>query len=98
MNYLCYDAVDLGANLETIKDGCTTMIDDVGTELPYSLFGMKRESFSEIVDHAEKIGQLLIITTNLSVEKIVERYGKRTLDRLKAITTPVIFSGESLRK
>lgn len=98
MNYLRYDAVDIGANLDTIKDGCPTLIDDVGTELPYSLYGMKRESFAEIVDNAEKKGQLLVITTNLSAEKIIERYGKRTFDRLKAITKPVFFSGESLRK
>ena len=97
MNYLRFDAVELGDNMEIIKEGCTTLIDDVGTELPYSLYGVKRECFSEIVDRAEKNGQLLVITTNLSTEGIIERYGKRTFDRLRAITVPVVFSGESLR-
>jgi DNA replication protein DnaC len=97
MNYLRFDAVDLGDNLDIIKEGCTTLIDDVGTELPYSSYGMKRECFSEIVDRAEKTGQLLIITTNLSLDNLIERYGKRTCDRLRSITIPVLFSGDSLR-
>lgn len=98
LNYLRFDAVDLGKNLEIIKEGCPTLVDDFGTEMPYSMYGMKRECFSEIVDHAEKTGQLLVLTTNLSIDQIIERYGQRTFDRLRAITRLVVFSGESMRK
>lgn len=98
LNYLRYDAVDMGDNLAQIKESRIAMIDDVGTELPYSLYGVKRECFSEIVDRAEKDKNLLVITTNLSLEQIIERYGNRTFDRLRATTKPVLFAGDSLRK
>lgn len=61
-------------------------------------YGEKRLSFAELVDEAEKKGKLLIISTNLSLSELQQKYGERTVDRLRAITTPVVFKGDSLRK
>lgn len=73
-------------------------IDDIGTEFLSVKYGEKRLSFAELVDEAEKKGKLLIVTTNLSLSELQQKYGERTLDRLRAITTPVVFKGDSLRK
>ena len=82
------------------------IIDDLGAEPPETVtFGNRRHPFCELVDKAERTGALLIITTNLRTTKddsirhpsIEERYGIPTLDRLKAITKVVLFTGQSLR-
>lgn len=74
----------------------------------------KRNPFCELVNAAEQNGTLLIITTNLTVltmrqqdgtpdplrsfPSIEQRYGIPTIDRLRATTKVVVFSGESMRK
>lgn len=73
------------------------IIDDFGIERVVSDYGEKRDLFSEIVDLSEKRGRLLILTTNLTPEEIGERYGLRTLDRLRTIVQAVKIDGKSLR-
>lgn len=73
------------------------IIDDVGVESIANDYGEKRDLFSEIVDQCEKEKRLLILTTNLTPKEINERYGLRTLDRLKAIVRAIKFHGDSLR-
>ncbi len=94
----CYDAQQMNADIDTVKAKHIIYIDDVGTENLSVKFGEKRLAFCEIVDEAEKRGKLLILTTNLSLDEISQKYGERTMDRLVAITTRVKFKGESLRK
>lgn len=81
------------------------VIDDLGTEA-VSVYG--RRPFPELVDAAERTGTLLVITTNLRTNRdpdvrrnylsIEARYGVPTLDRLRAITRAVLFTGESMRQ
>lgn len=94
----CYDAQQMNADIDAVKTKHIIYIDDVGTENLSVKFGEKRLAFCEIVDEAEKRGKLLILTTNLSLDEISQKYGERTMDRLVAITTRVKFKGESLRK
>ena len=94
----CYDAQQMNADIDTVKNKHIIYIDDIGTENISVKYGEKRMAFPELVDEAEKRGKLLMITTNLSIEEIKDKYGERTLDRLRAITTPIVFAGESLRK
>lgn len=94
----CYDAQQMNADIDTVKQKHIIYIDDIGTENVSVKFGEKRLAFCEIVDEAEKRGKLLILTTNLSLDEISQKYGERTMDRLVAITTRVKFKGESLRK
>lgn len=94
----CYDAQQMNADINAVKAKHIIYIDDVGTENMSVKYGEKRLAFCEIVDEAEKKGKLLIITTNLSLDEISQKYGERTMDRLVAITARVKFKGESLRK
>lgn len=73
-------------------------VDDVGIEPVASVYGEKHSYFTELVDAAEKMDKLLVITSNMNIEELLERYGERTIDRLRALTTVVVFKGESLRK
>lgn len=94
----CYDAQQMNADIDEVKSKHIIYIDDIGTENVSIKYGEKRLAFSEIVDEAEKRGKLLIVTTNLSLEEIEQKYGERTMDRLVAIVKRVKFLGESLRK
>lgn len=92
-----YDAQQLNANTDTVKQRHIICLDDIGTENESVRYGERRQAFAELADEAEKKGKLLIITTNLSAPELKQKYGERTIDRLRAITTPVLFKGESLR-
>ena len=94
----CYDAQQMNADIDKVKASHIIYIDDIGTESISVKYGERRLAFAELVDEAEKKGKLLIVSTNLSINDLCEKYGERTVDRLRAITTPVAFEGESLRK
>ena len=104
------DAVSLRTRLEELKRERICIIDDLGKE-PRKHYGDPDNSFFELCNNAERTGNLLIITTNLSPniispshpdaalypDSIERRYGREVLDRLKVITSCVEFRGESLR-
>lgn len=94
----CYDAQQMNAGLDAVKQHHIIYVDDVGTEGVSVKYGERRLAFFELADDAEKHGKLLIITTNFSLEEISQKYGERTMDRMVAISKLVKFSGESLRK
>ncbi len=94
----CYDAQQMNASIDEVKAKHILYIDDIGTENVSVKFGEKRLAFSEIVDEAEKRGKLLMLSTNFSLDELASKYGIRTMDRLVAITTRVLFEGGSLRK
>ena len=91
------DAQTLNARLDEMKRYHLLCVDDIGTESVAVKYGERRLAFAELADEAEKHGKLLLITTNLNREQMTERYGERTLDRLRQITKPVCFKGPSLR-
>lgn len=94
----CYDAQQMNADLDAVKQKHIIYVDDIGTENLSVKYGEKRLAFAELADEAEKKGKLLILTTNLTIDELREKYGERTIDRLRGITKTVLFSGESLRK
>ena len=73
-------------------------IDDIGTENISNIYGNKRIPFMELCDAVEQKGKLLICSTNLTLDELAEKYGERTIDRLRATTKVVPFVGQSLRK
>lgn len=91
------DAQELNNSIDNILQRHIICVDDVGTENEYVKYGERRTPFAELVDQAEKKGKLLILTTNLTVSELANKYGERTIDRLRAITKIVLFRGESLR-
>lgn len=90
-------AIELNTLFDEYQQYKILSIDDIGTEPVANRFGEKRNIFQEIVDLAERKQKLLIISTNLNEQELTERYDIRTMDRLRSITTPVVFSGKSLR-
>lgn len=80
-----------------MKERSLFSVDDVGVENMANLYGNKRLVFPELVDASERNGNLLIVTTNLTVDELMQKYGERTVSRLRAITKFVPFMGEDLR-
>ena len=100
-DFIRYFTKDYGRNEEAEKQIRTyplMIIDDIGVESMTDYYGEKRDMVSEIIDRCEKRGRLFIATTNLTPNEISERYGLRTLDRLKSITKAIKFYGDSLRQ
>lgn len=73
-------------------------VDDFGTEAMTTMYGERRDIMSDLVDMAEQDARLLVLSTNLSPDEVLKRYGRRTVDRLQTLTTPIRFVGESMRK
>ena len=73
-------------------------VDDIGTEGESMLYGNRRMVVAELADAAEREGKMLLLTTNMSVDELRQKYGERTIDRLRVVTKPILFNGESLRK
>lgn len=94
----CYNAQDLNTKPDEVMRYHIIYIDDIGTESISNIYGNKRVPFSELCDLAERNGKLLIITTNCDVKHLAEKYGERTVDRLRAITKYAPFVGKSLRR
>jgi DNA replication protein DnaC len=93
-----YNAQEMNSKLDEVLRKKLLCIDDIGVEDMLNTFGTKRLSFLEVVDTAEKKGNLLIITTNLNDTQLVEKYGERAMDRIMATMKRVLFTGNSLRK
>jgi DNA replication protein DnaC len=92
-----WNARDINQSIDEIKSLWAVTIDDVGTETMANIYGEKKNAFSEIVDNAERKGKMIVVTTNLLNEELIAKYGERTMDRLRSITTAVVFKGDSLR-
>lgn len=93
------DAPKLGEFIySNSKIGGLISVDDVGTEtLEKVIYGDRIIPFSEFMDSCEKNDALPIITTNLTAKQIVERYGDRTLDRIKSTCVRICLTGDSFR-
>lgn len=94
----CCDAKDMNVRADELLHYHLLSLDDVGNEGMANSYGNKRMVFPELVDEAEKKGHLLVISSNLTVAELQQKYGDRTVDRLRAITKFVPFTGHSLRK
>lgn len=93
-----YEADSMNSHIDSVKEKHILYIDDIGTEGESVKYGERRMAFPEIVDAAEKKGKLLICSTNLALADLKAKYGERTTDRLKAITSQVLFTGNSFRR
>lgn len=93
-----FSAQELNKKIDEILKLHIVYVDDIGTEDNLNSYGNKRVPFAELCDAAEKKGKLLILTTNLSIDELTQRYGDRVVDRLIATTKAVPFTGDSLRK
>lgn len=93
-----YDAPSLLQNVDSAMAQRNIAIDDMGTESMLVDYGNKRDVVSEIFDAAEKTGKLLIVSTNLRKDQLIDRYGERIFERVISTTKRIEFTGKSLRK
>ena len=113
IDVMAVTATEMNQRIDELLQYCgrnrVIVIDDLGTEPVETVnYGNRRRPFPELVDQAERTGTLLVITTNLRTNRdhdtsrnypsIETRYGVPTLDRLRAITRVVLFTGETMRK
>lgn len=94
----CYTAQEMNQHPDDVLAKHIIYLDDIGIENHALEYGNRRIIFPEVVDAAEHNGKLLIISTNLSLHELTEKYGNRTSDRLRAVTRQIPFLGESLRR
>lgn len=93
-----YKAQDLNSKPDDVINKHIIYVDDIGTEGTSNIYGNKRIPFCELCDAVEQQGKLLMCSTNLTVDELTEKYGIRTVDRLRATTKYVPLIGDSLRK
>lgn len=92
-----YNAMEMNDRPDEVLSKHLLCVDDIGIEGERVSYGERRQVLAEVVDAAEKKGNLLVLTTNLSLNGLASRYGERTMDRLVAVTRRVNFKGGSLR-
>jgi len=93
-----FTAAQMNAKTDVVMSKRAVYIDDIGTENESVIYGQRRNAFAEVCDNAERKGNMLLLTTNLSVEELCKKYGARVYDRLRSITQIVEIKGQSLRK
>ena len=74
------------------------LIDDIGTEPSMvKQFGNETSPMAMMITeryrYRERLGLTTIITTNLSVEELTERYGARVVDRLRELCDVIKYDG-----
>ncbi len=69
----------------------------MGVEPLVNDYSEKCEDFNRVINAAERYLRPLFISTKLTREQLLLRYGERTFDRLMRLCRPVKFEGESLR-
>ena len=84
-------------NLDYLTRTAYPIIDELGVEPLVNDYGEKYEGFNRVINAVERYLRPLFLSTNLTREQLLRRYGERTFDRLTRLCRPVKFEGESLR-
>ena len=79
---------------KSVLEADLLIIDDLGTEQNTD---WTRTKIYNILDSRYRNGLPLIITTNLPLTELQNRYEKRTYDRILEMCTPVLNDGKSIR-
>ena len=94
----CFNYYDLNTKTDSVTSLRLLSIDDVGVESEGVVYGNKRWVFPEIMDIAEKHGNIVIFSSNLDAKGFCEKYGVRTFERIVATTKRVKITHKSFRK
>jgi DNA replication protein DnaC len=94
----CYDSQQMNVDLDSVLNRHLIAIDEIGVEGISYDYGNKRDAFFEVMDSVEKYGKLILVSTNLSSDEIIKKYGERVFERIIATTKQIEFKGKSLRK
>lgn len=93
-----YDVQEMNYKVDEVLKRAIISLDDIGTEDVSVSYGNRRLAFGEIMDAVEKYGKLVIISTNIQKNEIIEKYGARVFDRIISTTKRIEFKGKSLRR
>ncbi len=88
----------LGQNLNELLKAKYICVDEIGVEKLHNNFGIKSVPFIELIDNAERNCNVVFISTNLTKQQLLERYGVRTLDRILRLCKLIKFEGKSMRR
>lgn len=95
--HTCFDE-QKASYLDPMLDCSLLIIDDLGTES--ILKNVTVEYLYQIINERNTAGKLTFITTNLTPDKILSRYGERIYSRLydKALSLGIFLNAPDLRK
>ena len=91
-------ADQLAQRFDDLKSKKFIAVDEMGVESIVNDFGVKYEPFNRLFNLAENESKILFVSTNLDSGQVLERYGLRTLDRIKRLCRIIKFRGDSLRR
>ena len=74
------------------------IIDDIGTEIIMGNYGTKLDVIEWLILQCYNAKTQLYFTTNLTIEALTERYGRRVVDRIKESTYIIVLEGNNLRE
>ena len=75
------------------------LLDDIGVEqADIKFYGNTIQPFVKIVEERYDRRLPLVVSTNLTSAEIGERYGQRTLDRIREMSVGIKYDGQSYRK
>ena len=74
------------------------VIDDIGTEVVSSNFGIKLDIIEWLILECYAAGTKIYTTSNLTLDALTKRYGSRVVDRLKEKTYIIVLEGQSFRE
>lgn len=75
------------------------IIDDLGEEpKEVMVYGMLHTPIIDIISERYATQRMTVITTNLEVDDLKEKYGSRIYDRFREMLTPIVFENDSYRE
>jgi len=89
-------AEEIKASVLGVQDR-EVVFDDIGTEPTLNRYGTRFEILPWIVEQRLELRCRTHFTTNIQGAQLRERYGDRTLDRIKSLCKAFPFTGESQR-
>ena len=94
--HTCFDA-NKSDWLDPLLDSALLVIDDLGTES--ILKNVTVEYLYQVINERNTAGKLTLITTNLTPDRLLARYGERIYSRLfdKSLSYAVYFTGKDIR-
>lgn len=92
----CYDIHKIDV-YETARRRRHLLLDEIGVETNINDYGEKFNPVERLINISEDENKALFATTNLSLQELAERYGKRAYDRISKRCAVIEFKTKSLR-
>lgn len=84
-------------DLHNKQIGWAACIDDLGQDMVVNDYGTKIYAIDNVICDCEDNLKLLIMSSNLNKQQLVDKYGVRIEDRINRLCKLVIFKGKSFR-